>query len=247
MLLPDEQMNELGAQAFQQLKQETPAVETPRVTRYVNCIAERILAVAKGRAGVPSPEQWQVEVFDEETVNAFALPGGRIGVYMGMVRFADDADQLATVIAHEVGHVIAQHGNERLSQQLGVQSGLAVLNILTEDTPEARLAMAALGVGAQVGILLPFSRTQEREADLIGLRLMSEAGFDPEAAVALWRDMAQERGEGPPQFLSTHPTPSDRVSRLAKEVPAVKQQYPPRGPARCSKPKVAALGPGEGF
>lgn len=247
MLLPEDQMNQIGAQAFQQMKQQTPTVEDTQVERYVGCIAKQILEVAASRQGVRPADQWELRVFDEETVNAFALPGGRIGVYMGMVRFADDADQLAAVIAHEIGHVIAQHGNERLSQQLGVQTGLGLLSILAADTAETRLALAALGVGAQVGILLPYSRDQEREADLIGLRLMSQAGFDPEAAVNLWQKMAKQGGPQPPQFLSTHPTPANRVEALAEQVPIVRREYPARGPVRCEKPNLATARAAEQF
>src|SRR5688572_23533486 len=187
VLFPEGEMTQTGAQAFAQVKQQTAPTRTGEVQEYVQCIARGILERAHQRdPKLLPPNQWEVVVFDDNSVNAFALPGGKVGVYLGMVRFAEDPDQLAAVIGHEIGHVIARHGNERLSQAVAAQSALAVVDMLTKDTQASKLALAALGVGTAVGIQLPHSRTQEREADLIGLQLMADAGFNPEAAVHLW-------------------------------------------------------------
>lgn len=236
-------MAQIGAQAFAQVKQQTQTTRAGDVQDYAQCIAKRILAAAHERDPQILPaDQWEVVVFDDETVNAFALPGGKVGVHLGMVRFAETPSQLAAVVGHEIGHVIARHGNERLSQALAAQSALAIVDLLTKDTQTSRLAMAALGVGATVGVTLPHSRTQEREADEIGLRLMADAGFDPEHAVHLWERMAEKGGQRVPQFLSTHPNPENRARDLAARVPAVKQQYAgATARVRCVKPELPEM------
>jgi predicted Zn-dependent protease len=154
---------------------------------------------------------WEVVVFKDDNPNAFALPGGKMGVYTGMLKVAENQDQLAAVLGHEVGHVLAQHGNERISQQqltnvaLAAAAGSGYLDAAS---------MQALGLGAQIGILLPYSRTHESEADVIGLDLMSEAGFDPRESVQLWKNMQKASDGAPPEFLSTHPSSSTRIDNL---------------------------------
>ncbi len=242
VMFPEAEMSQIGSQAFQQVKQETPPTRSGAVQEYAQCIARQILAVAHDSDPDLLPaDRWDVVVFDDNTINAFALPGGKVGVYLGMVRFADNPDELAAVIGHEVGHVMAHHGNERLSQALAAQSALAVIDLLTKDTPTSRLALAALGVGTTVGITLPHSRTQEREADLIGLKLMAQAGFDPDQAVRLWEKMATNNPTQVPQFLSTHPDPDSRARELAAHLPEVRQEYASaRGRMHCDKPSVPA-------
>jgi len=166
------------------------------------------------------PQQWEVVVFEEEEPNAFALPGGKIGVNTGIVKVAKSQDQLATVLGHEVAHVIAHHANERVSQQAVAGTLMQVAGA----TLDPRLA-AALGAGAQVGVLLPFSRTQESEADLVGLDLMASAGFDPRASVEFWQNMEKAGGAGTPEFLSTHPSGSTRMSDLRNRLPQAMQLY----------------------
>jgi predicted Zn-dependent protease len=166
-------------------------------------------------------------VFKDPDVNAFALPGGRIGVYTGLLEVTENQQQLAAVIAHEVAHVLANHANERLSQALAVQGGLSVIDSLAKNPTSAnhQLVMQALGLGAKYGILLPYSRTQESEADLIGLELMARAGFDPRQSVALWRNMMGVGGNQPPQFLSTHPSHGSRIQELEANMGRVLQLY----------------------
>lgn len=212
-LLPEDQVAAMGAEAFNKLKKQTPASQDPEVKAYVQCVADAVTQVVEDMKG--APEQWEVEVFRDDAVNAFALPGGRIGVYTGLVKVAETPAQLATVLGHEVAHVIADHGNERISQQFAVSQGLALVEALAGPAnPTQNTLMGLLGVGAQVGVLLPYSRVQETEADKLGLDYMARAGFDPRQSVDLWQNMAKASGQQPPEFLSTHPSHESRISDL---------------------------------
>jgi predicted Zn-dependent protease len=152
-------------------------------------------------------------------VNAFALPGRKIGVYQGLLAVADNQHQLATVIAHEIGHVLARHSNERISTQFAANAGLELVSAMAgEPTATKQTLFGLLGLGTQVGILLPFNRNQESEADLIGLQLMSEAGFDPRQSVTLWQNMIEQGSESPPEFLSTHPSGESRIRALQENM-----------------------------
>jgi predicted Zn-dependent protease len=158
-------------------------------------------------------------------VNAFALPGRKIGVYRGMLAVAENSSQLAAVIGHEVGHVLARHGNERVSQATAAQlSQTAVAaTVASADMSSAtgQLIMAGVGLGAQYGVLLPYSRAHESEADLIGLQLMAKAGFDPRESVTLWQNMASASGgQAPPELVSTHPSNETRIASLQANLPA---------------------------
>jgi predicted Zn-dependent protease len=220
---PQEEVAQMGAAAFARIQQETPLAQQPATEAYVQCIARELAAALPADQG---PAQWQVELFAEESANAFALPGGEIGVHTGMVELAATPSQLATVVAHEIGHVIAEHTNERLSTAAVAEGGLtAVQVILGADTPAQQQLMGLLGLGAQVGVLLPFSRTQETEADLIGLELMARAGFDPRESIELWTRMAQQGNGAPPEFLSTHPSEASRIERLQAAMPEALPLY----------------------
>lgn len=206
----------MGATAYQQLQASTPVSRNDAVNAYVDCVAGAITRTLEGEEGGP----WEVRVFAEDQVNAFALPGRKIGVYQGLLSVADNQHQLATVIAHEVAHVLAQHSNERISTQFAANAGLELLSTLAgEATPTKQMLFGLLGVGTQVGVLLPFSRTQESEADLLGLQLMAEAGFDPRESVDLWRNMIEKAGQSPPEFLSTHPSGETRIEALTAHMP----------------------------
>jgi predicted Zn-dependent protease len=213
MLMPSGQMSQLGAQSFDQMKSEIPVEKDPRINAYVRCVAIPITRQVKGEdVGAKS---WEIVVFKDASANAFALPGGKIGVHTGLLPVAKTDAQLAAVIGHEVGHVIAQHGNERVSQNLIVAGGLTAAQILTRNNENQNLILGALGLGSQVGVLLPCARTQESEADVIGLDLMSRAGFDPRQSVDLWKNMmAANGGKTPPEFLSTHPAGETRIREL---------------------------------
>ncbi len=213
-LLPESQMDAMGQSAFQEMKAEESVTRDPRAQRYAQCVAQHIVDANRSRL---DEANWEVVVFeDPDMVNAFALPGGKIGVYTGMLRFADDDDQLAAVVGHEVAHVLAEHGNERVSTALAAQGVLGALSAGWESNPQTKaLVLGGLGVGFDLGVARPHSRTQETEADRIGLMMMAAAGFDPRAAVDLWRKMDAEKSGAPPEILSTHPSSQSRVDDLS--------------------------------
>ena len=171
---------------------------------------------------------WEVVVFNDDQVNAFALPGGKIGVYTGLLNVAKNQHQLAAVIGHEIGHVIAQHGNERMSQSTLIEMGSQAVNqiLAANEVPYNQAIMSGLGLGLQVGVQLPFSRAHESEADIIGLQLMALAGFDPRQSVDLWQNMeAASGGERPAEILSTHPAPQTRIDNLQANMDAAMRAY----------------------
>ena len=221
-LIPDGRMAALGETAFDEMKRSMPVVEDPRINAYVQCITENLI----GRLPGEQPD-WEVTVFQNATPNAFALPGGNIGVHTGMLEIAETPDQLAAVIGHEIGHVLADHGNERLTQQLGVSVVFFLVNLFFDQpgSIEQEVLLRTLGLGTQVGVLLPFSRAHEREADILGLELMSRAGFDPAESVRLWRNMAEKSQGQPMEFLSTHPSHESRIEKLSKEVDYYERLY----------------------
>jgi len=222
-LIPDDQMDAMGVQSFEQIKQQTPLTQDKNTQQYVLCIANKIIPQVKQN---PDPTQWEVLVFEDEQANAFALPGNKIGVYTGLLKYAKNQDQLASVMGHEVAHVIAKHGNERVSSQMATETGLGIAAAVLGSTQNENSAMilAGLGLGVQFGITLPFSRKHESEADLIGLDLMAKAGFNPEESVTLWQNMAQA-GSSPPEFLSTHPSGDTRIKQLKERIPQANISY----------------------
>lgn len=215
MMVSDSQMSQLGLSAFNSMRKQGKFVDAPRERAYATCVADALIAV------LPPPwntQPWEVQIIGEKSANAFALPGGRIGVNQGMFKVATDQNQLAVVLGHELSHVVARHGAERVSDNYLVQGAVAAGTIYAGSRgTNAGYAAAALGLGAEVGILLPFSRIQESEADTLGQRYMAKAGFDPRAAVTLWQKMDQQGGGKPPAFLSTHPSPGNRAQSLAQQ------------------------------
>jgi len=224
-LLPDDQINSMGVQSFEQIKQDTPESKNENMRAYVQCIASAIIPQLDEDN---NPALWEVRVFADDQANAFALPGNKIGVYEGLLKYAVNQHQVAAVMGHELAHVTAQHGNERVSDQLAAQAGLTIAAIAlgtsaTSDDNKA-LILAGLGLGVQYGVILPFSRTHESEADLIGVELMAESGFDPRESVKLWENMAKAGGQAP-EFLSTHPSSSTRIKDLNARMPRALDAY----------------------
>jgi len=175
--------------------------------------------------------KWEMHLVESKEVNAWCMPGGKVVVYTGILPVTKDDAGLAVVLGHEIGHAIAQHGNERMSQAMLAQAGgLALSEALKSHPAETQqLWMQAFGVGAQVGALLPFSRLQESEADRIGLVLMAMAGYDPHEAVGFWQRMAAHGGSKPPELLSTHPADERRIAELQKEIPEALKYYKKAG------------------
>ncbi|HGG60854.1 MAG TPA: M48 family peptidase [Gammaproteobacteria bacterium] len=223
ILLPDSQMDQLGAASYLDMKKTRPVEPDPHENRYVRCVVDALSHELKGKWGkIP----WEVTVFKDDTANAFALPGGKIGVHTGLFKVAKNRHQLAAVLGHEIGHVIARHGNERVSTNLAAQTGVQLAAILAGGSAQKKKQlMSLLGVGAQVGVILPFSRRHESEADLIGLDLMARAGFDPREAVKLWENMQKLGGSKPPEFLSTHPANERRIFDLQRAMDGALAQY----------------------
>ena len=223
-LVPDALMAKMGGDAFVQMRQQGQEVSGTPASQRVECISHALLtATERLYPEVEMPEAWQVVLFEEPSPNAFALPGGRIGVHTGLLRVAESPAQLAAVIGHEISHVLADHGNERMTQQLGIKAALLVVGLLGEGDMGQQAILQALGVGARLGVTLPFSRAHEEEADLMGLRIMAAAGFDPAASVALWRNMAQVGDGQPPELLSTHPAHESRIEALQANLPQARE------------------------
>ena len=208
VLYSESEMAQQGTEAYRQMQGELPITPNESETTYVRCVADYIIEALDSSQVVVA--DWEVTVFDDEQANAFALPGGKIGVYNGLLNVAYNQHQLAAVMAHEVGHVMANHSNERASQSALRNVGLAAARVFgASDT-----TIEAIDYGAQLGLFLPFNRTQESEADSIGIMLMAQAGFDPTQSIALWENMSADGGPRPPEFLSTHPSPDSRMQEL---------------------------------
>lgn len=223
-------MADMGRQAFDEMKQRRPIIDEPRQTQLVQCVADHIIRVAADEfPEARMPDDWEVVLFADPVANAFALPGGRIGVHAGLLEIAENPDQLAAVMGHEVAHLLAGHGNERLTQQLGINIVMLLIGLFTDV--DNQLLLQALGLGAHFGITLPFSRAHESEADLMGLRLMAAAGFDPAESAELWRNMARASAGQPPEFLSTHPGHDTRIEDLEANLPEAMERF-----ARARRP-----------
>lgn len=233
-VIPDSMMADFGRQTFAQIQQQVPASEDAAANRQVQCVATHLISRIGARfPGSPLPETWEIVVFADDTPNAFAVAGGKIGVNQGLLTVADNNDQLAAVIGHEIAHVLARHGNERLTQELGIKATLMLIGLFSEGDADMESVLQALGLGAHLGITLPFSRAHEEEADLMGLELMASAGFDPRESTELWRNMAKAGGGQPLEFLSTHPNHESRIEALSARMDKAMPLYQQATPAAC--------------
>lgn len=219
IMMPENQVNQMGLQAFDTLKRDKKVSSNEKYNNTTRCIANAVTQEIGG--------SWEIVVFEDSTPNAFALPGNKIGVYTGMLTLVENQGQLAAVIGHEVGHVLAKHSNERASQEMAVSQGLNILQALTMPTSAlGQLGFGLLGVGAEYGVLKPYGRTQESEADIIGVDLMAKAGFDPRQSIGLWQRMEQAtQGKQPVEFMSTHPSHATRIQDLEQHMPQAMAIY----------------------
>lgn len=222
MLVSPQQEAQMGLSAFADVKAKEKISTDPKYNAQVKRVGERI-ATSVGRE-LPDA-QWEFVVFESDEVNAFALPGGKVAVYTGLLKLAQSDDELACVMGHEVAHVSSRHGAERTSQQL-VAAGTtalsaAYLETRDMDPTKRNLILAGLGAGATYGVILPYSRLHETEADSVGLRFAANGGYDPRAAVTFWQRMAQASAgkSKPPELFSTHPADETRIANLQKLVP----------------------------
>jgi metalloendopeptidase OMA1, mitochondrial len=222
---------ELGLTSFDQLKKELPVSRDPAINDLVQRVGKRVAAIAT--KDMPDA-QWEFVVFDSKEANAFCLPGGKVGVYTGILPITADEAGLATVIAHEVAHAVARHGAERMSEAMVMQTGGQLLGstLSSADAQWQQVALLAYGAGAKLGRELPHSRQQELEADRIGLSYMARAGYDPRAAVEFWKrfsNFTQQEGGGNAswlnRFLSTHPVDEVRIQQIQKYLPQAEREF----------------------
>lgn len=204
---------------FEQMRTQVPVSNDAQTRSYIDCVSRAIVAELEDPY---ASKLWEVEVFDDEAINAFAFPGGKIGVFTGIFKAAENQHQLAAVIGHEVAHVTQQHSLERvnreLTQQIGVVGAAAAMG-------GGQGTYDLIRMGAQIGLSLPYGRGQESEADIVGLQYMADAGFDPRESVKLWKNMARENESGPPEWFSTHPAPDTRIEDLIAALPDALQRY----------------------
>ena len=228
----------MGLQSYNDVVKKGPVSKDPQVLDLVSRVGKRIAAVVEDPVlckkiglSVPPHYPWQFTVIDDpKTVNAFALPGGTVVVFTGILPLTKDDSGLATVLGHEIGHAIARHGVERMSTGTLAEIGASGLEILLgggENGQQRGVIHQAFGIGTNVGVILPFERSQESEADHIGLVLMATAGYNPEEAIPFWQRMAAESKNSPPEFLSTHPADQRRIDQIKVWLPEALQLYHP--------------------
>lgn len=218
--MSDAQLNKMGAQTYQDILKKSKLSKNRRLVRQVEEIGRRIAAASGANF------DWEFAVIeDDKQANAFCLPGGKIAVYTGILPIAKNNAGLAAIMGHEVAHAVLKHGGERMSQAVLVNLGLTVASVTLQNNRNRQLIAGALGAGATFGIMMPFSRSNESEADSLGLEYMAKAGYDPKESVTLWHRMAKSGGGRQPEMLSTHPDPIRRAGDLERMLPRVAGMY----------------------
>ena len=228
--LSTEQESALGLQSYRQVLAEAQTIDSGPEFEMVRRVSTR-LAKATGSAG--NGFDWQESLIRDNHVNAFCLPGGKIVVYTGILPVAENEAALATVLGHEMAHATSRHGAQRVLQQNLAQTALTgiAVSLSDMDYSKQRAVMGALGAGAQFGVLMPFGREHESEADHIGLIYMARAGYDPEESIRFWERMERSGGNQSPEFLSTHPSHGHRIQQLQAWMPQALEEYRKAGPA----------------
>lgn len=218
--MSDSQLNKMGADTYKNIISKSKLSKNRALVRQVEEIGRRI-ARASG-----ANFNWEfVVIEDDKQANAFCLPGGKIAVYTGILPIAKNNAGLAAIMGHEVAHAVLKHGGERMSQSVLVNLGLTVASVALQNNRNRQLIAGALGAGATLGIMMPFSRSHESEADKLGLEYMAKAGYDPSESVTLWHRMAKSGGGRQPEILSTHPDPIRRANDLKRMLPRVAGMY----------------------
>jgi len=233
-LIPASTMNAMSFDQYGAFLKSNTFSKNTKQTQMVKRVGKNIqqavevFYAARGMSSKLSGYQWEFNLVESEDINAWCMPGGKVVVYTGILPIAKNETGLAVVMGHEIAHAIAEHGNERMSQGLIVQMGGMALSTAMKEQPETtrQLWMTAFGVGAQYGMMLPYSRIQENEADRLGLVFMAMAGYDPSEAVGFWQRMSQEKkGGAPPEFLSTHPSDETRIAKIKEAIPEALKYY----------------------
>lgn len=233
MLVSDEQVLALSLQQYEDFMRTAPVekgtANAQMVSRVGTRIANAVETFLKNNGYQSESENfaWEFSLVKDNSINAFAMPGGKVVVYTGLLPVTQDETTLAVVVGHEIAHVVAKHSHERVSQQVALQYGGAVAGgLLGNSAAMQQIGSAVFGLGAQYGVMLPYARKQEYEADELGLIFMAMAGYDPQVAVSFWTRMAQSSQSGQaPEFLSTHPTDANRIAQIQKIMPKVLEYY----------------------
>ncbi len=233
--IPNTQLAQLSLDTYEELQKDQELVEDPEIVGPIEKVAQDLVDATekylKDNNYDISEYDWKfVVIKDDETANAWCLPGGKIAVYTGILPYTKNDDGLAVVLGHEIAHAIAHHGNERMSQQMVVQLGESALSAALKNQPEKtqQIFGSVYGIGSQVGVMLPYSRLHENEADRIGLILTAMAGYDPRESVPFWQRMNEASGQQPLELLSTHPAPQTRIQNLKTQyIPEAMQYYNP--------------------
>lgn len=235
LLVSDQEVLASSLTQYKQYMQTAPRSGSVQESAMVTRVGKKIATATENylrQNGLESEIDnfdWEFNLVKDDQVNAFCMPGGKIVVYEGMMKLISSDDELAVVLSHEVAHAVAKHSNERISQEMLAQYGAQVLSIGLSQKSDAVQAVAGqiYGLGAQYGVMLPFSRKHESEADYMGLALMTMAGYNPDVAVAFWQKMAASSTANIPEFLSTHPSDARRIQDITKELPEIKRRFAP--------------------
>ncbi|HEX2975319.1 MAG TPA: M48 family metallopeptidase [Bacteroidales bacterium] len=232
-IVPESQMISMSFASYSEFLKENKVSNDQSATAMVNSVGKDIAAAVtryfteNNMSDRLAGYNWEFNLVEDKTPNAWCMPGGKVVVYTGLLPYTQDKNGLAVVLSHEIAHAVARHGNERMSQQIITQFGNVALNELIKDKPDQTKSIfnTAYGVGSQVGVMLPFSREHELEADKLGLIFMAMAGYDPQTAIPFWERMSASGGQKPPEFLSTHPADETRIKKIKAAMPEVMKYY----------------------
>ncbi len=233
ILVPDAEILSMSSQSYKEFIDSVPASKDMTDTELIKKVGTKISSVVEnylknnGHESEIANYAWEFNLVKDTTVNAFCMPGGKVVFFEGILPVAKDENGIAVVMGHEVAHAVAKHSSERLSQQLLLQYGASLTDVLLANKSEAtRTGINALyGIGAQLGVMLPYSRKHEYEADQLGLIFIAMAGYDPNEAISFWERMAASSQGAPPEFMSTHPSDANRIAKLKEYLPEAMKYY----------------------